>query len=103
MSQRVKIKVGQVWEFSHDGELFHISKIDESSAWHDGGNRFTNIEKDGWAYLDDGWILRETIPTLETPSPAPVHQKDTLAFFKAVQAGNCPCNILRSQCDFHRF
>lgn len=110
---RVKIEVGQVWKCrSIPNDTFTISLIVSNyrgsgidrAYYNDGqGHEMYFIDViNGEASLGSEWSLVPQQATIEAPPPtlAPAHE-DMMTFFKSVPSGNCPCNILLAQCDFH--
>lgn len=100
-----KLEVGQVWRW-HDVDpaddiVYVITRIDERKAYHlnsvGSESTFAYIDRDGISHLDEMWAL-----VVQTKIVPALHQQDAMDFFKSVPSGHCPCNIPRSQCDFHK-
>jgi|SRR5665213_507907 len=104
------VKVGQVWTNSRGNVLCLITRISSSRAFHElDGIEYAfadlnpdhttvdDLEKRGWTY--------EEAPTVSVPISKVAAVKlgdEELAFFKAVAPGNCPCNMPRASCEYHR-
>lgn len=106
---KIKVEVGQVW--TADGiNGYTISKIDEDHLvyYHGSDGRdsyFGSVTEDG--YPTEGWFaftLMEVAvaPKTSVPKLQPTSKRSILDFFKDVPKENCPCNVLRSQCEYHR-
>lgn len=85
MSQRVQIKVGQVWREQGCSTTYTITQLESGHAHCKCSDpkstvRYfvTGVGKDGWVVIDDDW---------EEISP---------------KKRECPCGIFRGDCDYHK-
>jgi len=109
------VKVGQVWTSENGNVSDLITRISSSRAFHelDGIEyAFADLNPDHTT-VDDwekyGWMYEESAvteaPTVSVPISKVAAVKlgdEELAFFKAVAPGNCPCNMPRASCEYHR-
>lgn len=115
--RRVKVQPGQVWNFG-SLERRYISRLDGirviTNRLHKDGlisseDYFGVVDQggmpDGWDYEwsvecgdDDSVMISQAIATII----ASRQDDPLLSFFKSVPSGHCACNILRTQCSYHR-
>lgn len=123
---KIKVEVGQIWQYfnglTFEGGRRTITKVKDSSrtAYTKEGvfgyldedcrpvwNCTSTYSINGWKII--GWtdgrqwppITNQAGSTLSPPVVAK-QTKTSMDFFSGVPEGYCKCNILKSQCDYHR-
>lgn len=102
----VKVRVGQKWKAVKENphSPATIVKIVKDEAYYTfqgqeclfGHVTVNGYPRTGWL---TGWVLDEEAPTIVGVSNT---ELSVLSFFKAVPDGYCPCNIIKSQCEYHK-
>lgn len=87
-----------------DGDLFHITKIVDDMAYSQKGSPFTEVFEYGYSDIPHGWVMitpAKPVVSSKKESSSSINI-DPIKFFSSVAEGNCPCNIPRPQCIFHK-
>src|ERR1022692_2237362 len=91
------IKVGQIWKCRK--REYTITKIEGTNAYYgDCIEYFGELNEDGTScdWDDDFECINVDVKVDKATSNI-----DELAFFGATASGNCKCNILKTECDYH--
>lgn len=112
-NSKIKVRAGQIWKNNIDGREVIIENVrsgrsnySDRDASHikDGEEiSFGALTADDYPDMWVHWTLHKDVePSHSTVSIPATNESSLIDFFKAVPEGHCPCNILKSQCDFHK-